>query len=172
MIWFVNSSHAYLLNPVWLQSWCKHRSHMSRCRHVMWELDACLALTVFVICGMHTASDIPLTRGTVGVGGRDCHSGRMWAPLCCFGVRFPGERRSLDEGRGSTCASLYFTPASSSAPCTCSPPMAAPHAPVLHSWPFLLLYAHPPTQSGKSCSGTEASLEEMPTSPHVSTCLL
>lgn len=57
------------------------------------------------------------------------------------------------------------------------------HQPPFHPH-FLLLTLVPPTvwitlfnahsqmQSHRSCSGTEASLEEMPTSPHVSTCLL
>ncbi len=93
-----------------------------------------------------------------------------------FGVWFPEQEkeqgRSLDRRRGSTCPILYFTPTSSLTSCTCIPPMVVPNAPSLWLRPRLLFNAHPLTQSHKSRSGTEASLQEMPTSPQVSTCLL
>ncbi len=118
-------------------------------------------------------SDIPSLEAPWGV--RDYHRGRMWAALCCFGVWFPEDRRSDEgawiEGRGSKQSLFHphflldflcLLTTYGCAACSLSWAVTTPS----------LFYAHPPTQSHKSCSGTEASLEEMPTSPHVSTCLL
>lgn len=132
MIWFVNDRHAYLVNPIWLQSWCKHRSHrsvfMPWCVHGMWESDTFLVFSVFLICGTYPTSDISSLEAPWGV--RDCHRGRMWAALCCLECGFlrrEGAAKELGR-RGGEVNSLYFTPTSSLASCTCLPPMVVAHA--------------------------------------------
>lgn len=70
LIWFVNDRHTYLVNPVWFQSWCKHRSHWSVFMS-WWVLGGCGNLRATVVCTQ------PLIFHH-GVRGRDCHTGRMW----------------------------------------------------------------------------------------------
>lgn len=127
----------------------------------------------FSISGMRPGSDNPSAGAPRGVGSRDRSGLWILAPLCCLDCGFlrregagkePGQK-----GRGSTCSCLICTPL---------PPrrlVLAYHLRLGHVPPVVVafFYVHPPAaQSHKSDSGTEASLEEMPTSPRVSTWLL
>lgn len=144
------------------------------CVHETWWFDILLVFCVSIIRVTCTTSYIPSLEAPWGVRGRDYLRCRMWVRLCCLECGFLIREGAVKEPGKRTGEVLVLvsisTPTSSLTPCTWSPPMAVPQAPILCLWPLLLLYTHPPSQSHKSCSGTEASLEEMPTSSHVSTC--
>lgn len=101
------------MNPIWLQSWCKRRSHrrvfMPRC--VRTGSDTLSVFSVFVICGAYATSDIPSLEAPRGVGGRDHHRGRMWAPLCCLECGFLRREGAVkDRGEGKYLSWSPFHP--------------------------------------------------------------